>query len=180
MQWTNTRERYGLVIRLLHWLVAIAIVVQIVIAFYAHDLPRGLEKFQWMNTHKSLGFTILCVMIFRMLWIVFNTSTAMPSHMVPWQTRLASITHWSLYALVIAMGFSGWLMASAGNLPIKFWGVFLVPDLIEPHKDWVDTIEEVHETLAWLLMIVVGVHLAAVIYHMVVLKDKLLRRMWND
>jgi len=171
------QQKYDWVMRSLHWIIAIAIIYQLGLGYYSEDLPRGLEKFQLLNRHKALGFTLLLLMFFRLTWRLFKHNITFPTLGSLWQQRLAKINHGLLYVSVFGLATSGWLMASLGNFPIKFWGLFVVPQLTSPSKESVETVAEIHEIFATILGLCIILHVMAVIYHSAVKKNGVLRRM---
>jgi cytochrome b561 len=95
-----------------------------------------------------------------------------------WERRLAPLGHWALLLLLLALPITGWLMSSAGGVAIFWFGFVPVPDLIPRNPELADVLRTIHHWLAWTLMGVLALHLAAVMHHDVVRRDGILRRMW--
>jgi cytochrome b561 len=170
-------ERYGAVAQLLHWIVAALIVTQFVLANLAEDLPLGAAKFAMLARHKSVGMTILMLAILRLLWRIGHAPPPLPAAMPQYERRLARITHVLLYALLFAMPLSGWLMSSAKNFPVSWFGLFAWPNLIAPDPVKFDFFKELHEVLATTLFAVALLHIAAALKHHFYDKNEVLRRM---
>lgn len=181
MALTNSDHRYGSIAQLLHWLVVALLILQFSLAALADDLPDGLEKLALLSRHKSVGITILAVATLRVAWRVLDRPPP-PPPMPRWQRVAASINHWGLYALLFAMPLSGWVMSSAANYPVSWFGLFQLPDLVGTSHELHELLEEVHEALAAVLLALIGLHVLAALKHQFFDRDGLLARMlpWGN
>ncbi len=177
MQWRNTATRYGVIAQLFHWVIVGLIISQYTLASIFEDMPLGLEKIAWIVRHKELGMLVLVLAVMRLLWRVFNTPPALPAGMPGLARSIAQLTHWLLYALIILIPVSGWLMSSFAKIPVDFFGWFHFPDLVDPNKAMVKTSKTVHEALGTALLVVVILHLLAALKHHFKDKDDVLLRM---
>ena len=67
MHLTNTLTEYGIISKLLHWLSAILLLIQIPLGFYLVDLDFGDERITFENIHVIIGLTIFYLVILRLL-----------------------------------------------------------------------------------------------------------------
>lgn len=176
MPLTNTDRRYGLVPQLLHWIVVALVIVQYVLAEAADELPLGMEKLAVITRHKSVGITILLVALVRVGWRLFDRPPA-PPPMPAWQRTAATLSHWGLYALLFALPLTGWMMSSAANYPVSWFGLVQLPDLVMPSQGLQEAMKEVHEGLFVALLSLSGLHVLAALKHQFVDRDGLLMRM---
>ena len=109
----NTRARWGALSQLFHWLIAALIGVQIALGLIGTELPLSMTKLATLARHKSLGITLLALMLVRLAWRALNPTPALPDTLKPHERVLARITHTGLYVLVIALPLTGWIMSSA-------------------------------------------------------------------
>jgi cytochrome b561 len=172
----NTADTYGNLAKFLHWAIVLLIVPQYFLAEAAHDLPNGVEKLQLYTWHKSLGMLVLLLALVRIGWKLANRGLPGPIG-EPWQRKAAAAGHGLLYLLILAQPLTGWLMSSAANYPVTLFGWFQFPALIGENHDLHESLEEVHELLFTLMLVVVAVHIAAALYHHFILRDGVLRRM---
>jgi cytochrome b561 len=172
----NTSVRYGWVAQFLHWAVLALLVFQVVLGKVAHALPVGFERLVMMSRHKSLGITILAIAALRLLWRFLDRPPP-PPPMPRWQHAAASLNHWALYALLFALPLTGWLMSSAANRPVSWWGLVQLPDFVAPDADLKDVFEETHEFLVNVLFVLVALHVAAALRHQFIDRDGLIGRM---
>jgi cytochrome b561 len=177
MQLKNTAERYGLVAQLLHWGIVVLIVTQFVLAEQAEDATSLLKKAQTLTLHKNIGMTIFMLAIIRLLWRLANTLPTPLPQIARWQQRIAEITHWALYVLILLTPLAGWLMSSAKNYSVSYFGWFTFPDLIAPDEGRYENFKTLHAILAFSIFNLALLHIAAALKHHFWDKDTVLRRM---
>ena len=172
----NTATRYGSVAQTLHWLVVVLLVIQVTLAKIAEHLPLGPDKIGTLARHKSVGITILTLAILRLGWRLYDPPPPQPP-MPRWQARAAGFSHATLYALLFAMPLTGWMMSSASNYPVSWFGLVQLPDLVAPDHSLKELLKDVHETLATILIGLASLHLLAALKHQFLNRDGLLSRM---
>jgi cytochrome b561/polyisoprenoid-binding protein YceI len=177
MQVRNTTQRWGAVSKLLHWSVVVLVITQFVLAGLAEDLPLGMAKLGLLARHKSIGITILALALLRLAWRSTQPVPALPPGLPPAQRWLAQGTHWLLYALLLAMPLSGWLMSSAKNYPVSWFGLVQLPDLVAPGDGLFTAMRRAHGYLAALILATALLHLLGALKHHFVDRDAVLRRM---
>jgi cytochrome b561 len=177
MQIRNTTVRWGALTQFFHWTIVALILVQWVLAEAAEDMPLGMEKFATLARHKSIGITIFALALLRLLWRWMNPTPELPTTLKPYQRRLAHLTHYGLYVLLFAQPISGWIMSSAANFPVSYFGLFTLPDLVQPDKQLAKVLEEVHHWQFRGIVTLALLHISAALYHHFRLKDDVLRRM---
>ncbi len=173
----NTAEAYGSLAKFLHWAIVLLILPQYFLVEAAEALPKGsLERLQVMSWHKSIGMTVLLLAVARLAWKVVNRPHPAPVGEA-WQRKAAAAGHGLLYLLILLQPLTGWIVSSSGNAPVTLFGWFQFPAIVAENHDLHEAFEEVHEFLFFTLLGIAVVHVAAAIYHHVVLKDNVLRRM---
>lgn len=174
MQITNTKNRYGIVAILLHWLMALFIFSMLGVGLYMVSLPMSADKIQLYGMHKASGFMVLSLAVCRLLWRLNNVT---PQLLLPKLEKLAATSvHWLLYGLIFAMPLSGWLMTSAAGLPVSFFGLFVIPTLIAPNTTALEIFRFAHMSLAFTLIGLIAVHTLAALKHHFYDNDDILRR----
>jgi len=158
-------ERYNRTAMSLHWLMALLIFAAFPLGVYMHDLPLSPNKLQLYSYHKWLGITILLLAIVRLFWRARHTPPPLPAATPNWEKVVSHITHLTLYALLIAVPLSGWLMSSAKGFQTVWFGVLPLPDLVGKDKVLGELLSSVHQGLNLFLLLLVGMHIAAVIKH---------------
>jgi cytochrome b561 len=173
-------NHYTPVAKMLHWLVAGMIVLQFVLAKLADvasDEGSAVRELALLANHKSVGITILVLAVVRLAWRRLNPPPALPATLSQWQRTASHLSHWSLYVLLFAMPVTGWLMSSASAYSVSWFNLFQLPDLVAPNPEAKEILEETHETLGKLLILVAAIHIGAAIKHAFFDKDGVLQRM---
>ena len=115
---TNSADRYGLVSRSLHWVMALLILAMIGIGAYMTDLAREDPlRAQLYSMHKAVGVTLLGLAVIRILWILVSRPPVMPVALQRWEVVLAKSTVGLLYLLMLATPIAGYLMSNTGGKP---------------------------------------------------------------
>lgn len=177
MNLRNTTRAWGTLAKSLHWIIVLLIINQWLMAERAESLPLGAAKLQAISWHKSLGMTILALAVLRLVWRWLNPVPTLEGMAKTWERRLAAVSHVLLYGLIFAIPVTGWLMSSARNFPVSWFGWFQFPDLIAPDKGLYDIMHELHEILFGVLVIVALLHAAGALKHHFIDKNEVLRRM---
>ncbi len=173
----NTAERFGLVASTLHWLTLVLLIAAFTLAISMVNMPFSPRKLEFYSWHKWVGVTIFLVVLLRLAWRLVNPVPPQPSGMPQWQRRLAALSHGALYAVLIVMPVTGWIMSSALNLPVVYLGLIHIPSPFGVDRALGEAMKAVHLSLAVTLLVLVSIHILAALYHHLVLRDDVLRRM---
>ena len=180
----NSNAVYDPVARALHWLIALAIIGMLPLGWIMESLPNGADKFALFQLHKSIGITILLLALLRLIWRWRHPPPPLPEHMPGWEKTAAHAGHVLLYMLMIGMPLVGWVIVSASplNLPTILYGVIpwphlpILPDL-DNKKEIGHMAAKVHAYLAWVIVVVAVLHIAAAWKHHLINRDDVLTRM---
>jgi len=170
-------RRYTPIAQALHWLIALLIVVQFVLARMAAPLPLGVHKLALLAEHKSFGMTVFALAAIRLAWRLKNLPPSLPANMQRVERLLARFTHVSFYVLLIAMPLSGWLMSSAKNYSVSWFGAFSWPNLIGPNETAFNFFKTLHHLFSNALFAIAALHILAALKHHFWNKDDVLARM---
>ena len=185
MSLKNTPDRWGSVSKSLHWLIALLILALGIVGLLMGELPKTPKYFWVYTAHKSIGITVLVLVVLRLAWRLYAGAPRPVPGTPGWQERIASATHWLLSAMMFAIPLSGWLYDSASGLrPFKLFGLLEMPKLVAPDEGAAQLSHALHEWGFWLLILVVLAHAGAAFYHHIQQRDTTLVRMlpqgWLD
>lgn len=181
----NTRTGYGTIAITFHWTMAVLIVGMLALGIYMHELPpTAPETFQLYQLHKSIGFVVLALALFRLIWRLMNPTPKLPDGMHKLERLAAHLGHVGLYALLFAIPITGWFMVSASpwGIPTVVFNVLPVPHLSIPEllgtKEQAESLfKAFHKYAAFLLIALIVVHIAAALKHHFIARDETLKRM---
>lgn len=171
-------ERYGRVAVYLHWVIAVAIFGQVALGWWMQEIPKGPDgaRAWWFNLHKSIGLTLGAIIVMRLAWRVRSGAPALPSFIAPWQRTAAAVSHAGLYACMVLLPLSGYLGSSFSGYPVRLFGAAL-PQWSAAWPAAKDLMSALHQCAAWLLVLLVVVHITAALVH-ALRGDGIIRRMW--
>jgi cytochrome b561 len=165
-------------LRALHWLMAALIFVALPLGVLASRLPRGGQRSEILFIHKSIGMTVLCLVALRIVWRLIVGAPAYAEPLGRLIEAAARSGHLMLYALMIAMPVSGYVLSTAGGSEAPWFGLFAFPNLLPKDKALSEAGSQAHYLFAWGIAFVLVAHLGAVAWHAGVKRDTILTRMW--
>lgn len=181
MRWRNSHANWGAVARSLHWIMAILILANLALGYWADGLPRSPEKLQAFYWHKTIGLTVLWLVALRLLWRLSGRVPPLPPTTPAWQRIAAHTSHFLLYAVMFAMPLSGWIMHSAADSSLALYGRFEVPDIVAATGERAEAIGDAaavtHYWLFIALCVLIAIHVLGALKHHFINGDSVLRRM---
>ena len=172
---TRTQD-YSVSQKVIHWLIAAAIMTDLVIAQKFGGVMEQADRIESRSDHASLGMIVAVLFVIRMVLRWRNGAPPMPDDMPLWQQRLAHFAHWALYGLIGALIVSGILSAMNANSTAVPFGLFSFGDGTgsEPAFVW---FRGLHEVATNLIIALIALHIAAAVYHLVFVRDGVAGRM---
>ncbi len=172
--------QYSAPARWFHWLTVllVAILVPTGITMVIRSEQNILDSVTdaLFSTHKLVGFTLLWLVALRLFYrLTFGAPPPDPG-LTSWQLKASRLNHWAMYALLLILPLLGWLGISMFPA-LKLFGSFDLPAIASPNKAAADVVLDVHMTLAWVLIALISLHIAAAVYHAFIRRDGVLQRM---
>lgn len=173
----------------LHWLIALAIVINVTLAWlWPHMLPDDAVR-PAIDAHKSTGITILGLAALRLLWRYSHRPPPIPTDYQRWEIRAAETAHVLLYAILFAQPLTGWIMDSAykdaGLHPMHYFGTFEFPriawiaHLPQPLKEHIHGgFGAAHKYISYALYALLIAHIGGALKHQFLDRHPELQRMW--
>ena len=169
----NNITEYGLIAKIFHWATFLFLIIQIPFGFYISDLEFSVERMNFENYHNIGGIIIFYVVLARLIWKFFNPSPKNNSTVI-WQVLLAKLNHFLLYLFVIVIVISGVLKKFFIEEPVNM--LFFNLQSSKTIFKLSDIFNELHEVGVVILIGLILLHIFAVIYHHIFLKDKILKK----
>jgi len=172
----NSADSYGLVNKHFHWIMAVIIIFNFILALILDDFPKGPMRSFLFSIHKSTGILVIILLIPRLLWRLVNTVPVSLGN-VKTLNKLSKYVHYFFYFILLVVVFSGWTYSSARSGPFEVFGLFTAPALIENNQVVASIAKEIHGISVYIFITVLGIHVASLLHHYI-FKDKTLKRMW--
>lgn len=179
----NTRERYGLVAQILHWLTAGLILIQLPLGLWMVEMPettavRIADKIWVHSLHKTLGMAALAVALARIAWALANPRPALLNGEKRLEAFAAETVHWVLYGAIVLTPLTGWLhhAASTGFAPI-WWPFGQDLPFVPKSPALSGVFGLMHWAMALTLIAALTLHIAGAVKHALIDRDGTLARM---
>ena len=174
MHLNNTLTEYGIFSKLLHWLSAILLFIQIPLGFYLVDLDFGEERITFENIHIILGLTIFYLVIIRLIKNIINPTPKLDASIFKGQKFLAKMNHVLLYVTILSITISGILkkLYNGESLVIIFKKIKL-----NNNFELAEIFYDIHVVSNYLLISLIAIHILAVITHKLFFGDNILKKM---
>lgn len=178
--------RYTTVAIILHWLIAAAIIFQVILGWRMGDEAKGPATYAIFQLHKSIGITILLLSLARLAWRLFNPPPPHPATQPRWETIASHVVHVAFYVIMIGLPVTGWIIVSTSKLaiPTVLYGAIpwphipFLPELAAgPKHIWHEIGEVGHGLLVKTTYLLLALHLGAVAKHQILDRDAVLGHM---
>ena len=171
----------------LHWLIAVLIGINVALGLFADSLPDNWIR-PAINSHKSIGLTVLGLVVLRILWRVTHAPPPLPRY-AGWEKAASHLAHFALYVVIVGLPVTGWMHDSAfkaaAEHPLTLFGLFEVPrigwimSIAQPDKERLHGVFfGWHAGFAWALYVLFALHIAGALKHQWIDKHRELQRMW--
>ena len=179
--------KYTRVAIVLHWVIAVLIITNVVLGLSADSLPDDWVR-PVVDTHKSIGITVLGLALLRILWRVSHRPPPLPASFPKWEHVAAHAAHFLLYLLIIALPMSGWLHDSAwkdaATHPMHLFNtvpwprIGFIMNLDAPLKETLhDRFGALHTWLGYALYALLAMHVVGALKHQWIDRKSVLKRM---
>jgi len=174
----NTPNRYGWLSIALHWSMALAVIGMFALGLWMRELSYYDPWYKdGPALHKSIGIVLFGLLIVRTVWRNVNMRPNDDPALKVWERISAHLTHIALYVLMFALMIAGYLISTADGRAIEVFGWFSVPATLHDLPEQEDIAGEIHEILAWCLILLASVHALAALKHHFINRDSTLLKM---
>ncbi len=173
-------SRYVASARWLHWSIFALVTAAYVLINLFDAFPRGsAERTNMLHWHEVAGLAVLLLVLPRVWVRSRNTPPLITPRSERWADVLATVTHYALYAFLLIQPLLGLITIQTGGHSVGVLGITLVPALVDtPNRALSHQLEEIHGTIGELFYWVIGLHIAAALWHHFVRRDDTLKRMF--
>lgn len=160
--------------RYLHWAIVLLLLLQLPLAWIMVEQSLSPDKLRNYALHKSLGVLLAFLGLARITAVLLTRRPALPVSLANNERRLARGTQVILMLLLLGMPLTGWLMSSAANTPVSFFGLFTLPDLVAPDRARLESLRQAHRFQSYILLSLIGLHLLGAARHYFLLRNNVL------
>ena len=169
----NTLTEYGIISKVLHWLSAILLLIQIPLGFYLVDLDFGEERLSIENIHIIIGLTIFYLVIIRLLNKIFNPTPKLDPSIFKGQRFIAKLNHILLYVAILSITISGILKKLFNGETLV---IFFKEIEIQDNFELADQFYNIHIFSHYTIIALIALHISAVIIHKLFFNENLLKK----
>jgi cytochrome b561 len=171
----SPKPRFPILMRILHWLMAAMVLTML---FIGVAMVASFANYHFLvSIHRPLGISILILVVIRFINRKFSTLPPFPPTMSVQERKISHASDILLYSLMFILPLVGWGMLSAGRYPIVMFGSLHLPAILPPDPTLYAVLRRTHTILAYLLFATFLGHFGAVLFHSLVIRDRLLDRM---
>lgn len=164
--WRNGKGHYGLVSISFHWIVALAFVGLAGLGAWMVDLTYYDPWYhRALSLHKEIGIAVLALSLARAGWRLVDRKPGFAPEVRPFERAAAAAAHWILYAVVILLPVTGYLISTSEGAGIEMFGAFELPALVDVPDPVRDLSIEAHFYLAYGGIALAAVHAGAALKH---------------
>ena len=166
----TTRSDYAIAQKVVHWLMALLIMLDLVVAQKFGDPMEQWDRLASRSDHASLGTIVATLFVIRILLRWRYGAPSLNQDMAAWQTRLAQIAHGLFYALISVLILSGIATAVNAADPLTLFGTWDIT-LGQMNEELFASIRPIHEYTTNALIGLIVLHVLAALYHQFILRD---------
>jgi len=171
-------DRFSPLAQVFHWVTAPLMICVLVLGWYMRAVPHDLPARQgWYDLHEATGVLILAITAVRLGWRWLNPPPSMPGHLGAIEQWGAILSHIGLYAVLLVMPISGYLLAMAKGHSLNFFWLFTVPQFVPSNADLAKAAQTVHVFGQYGVVGLIVLHVLATGWHVAVRRDGVLNRM---
>jgi cytochrome b561 len=171
--------RYRPALRRLHWLMAVLVLAAYLLVEQRDLFPRGSGgRAAMLQGHFWVGVSIGVLAWWRLALRARAGAPPIAPPLPDWQAWPSRVLHLALYLFLVAMPLLGLATAwsDGKSLYLPFTGIAL-PALLPADRDLAHQLEDLHGSIGEAFYWVIGLHVAAALYHHWWRRDDTLRRM---
>jgi cytochrome b561 len=168
-------RRFTAFSRLLHWTMAAMVLTMLCIGV---AMVVSLANYHVLvSIHRPLGIAILILVVVRFVNRILNRPPPFPATMSRAERLIATASEFTMYGLMFALPLVGWGMLSAARYPIVLFGSVHLPFILPHDVMLYAVLRKTHTVLAYLFFLTFLAHFGAILFHTLIVRDGILKRM---
>ncbi len=169
--------KFPLTTRLLHWFSAASILFLFFSGWYMVELDYYSTWYQTLpDLHQLVGVFIMGIWFFKILRLFWVKNPKPLTTLKRHEILLSNLIKLLFYFLVLSLCFSGYFISTGGGDQHSLLDIILLPTFYLLESDSLDFLGSAHKYMAYVIMILVLLHLLAALKHHFYDRDDTLRR----
>jgi cytochrome b561 len=170
-------KKYSNTLIALHWILALLIAGMLTVGWYMASIAEKPQSAILFTAHKSTGLIVAALVLFRLTWRLTHKSPPLPTTIPKVQAFTARMVHWLLYVCMICMPLTGAIGTAFGKKNLVFFN-YQFPRFVE-QNDYINKLSfSLHQTIAWIFLTLIVMHIFAAMWHLLVKRDEIFNRIW--
>ena len=172
---STERHQFAALSRLLHWTMAVMVLTMLGIGV---AMVASLAEYHVLvSIHRPLGIAILILVVVRFVNRLLNRPPPFPATVSRAERLAATASEYAMYGLMFVQPLVGWGMLSAARYPVVLFGPVHLPFILPHDAMLYAVLRKAHTVLAYFLFLTILAHVAAILFHTLIVRDGMLTRM---
>ncbi len=178
MRIRNSDTQWGLMSILFHWVSALFVIGLFVLGYWMVGLDYYSDWYRLApDWHRSVGVLLIAFIMLRLLWRIYTVTPLPIETHRPWEKTVSKYIHGIFYGLLLLMLPTGYFITTADGQSLYVFDWFSLPATVTHIENLEDIAGDVHEFIAYSIIVFVVVHMLGALKHHIVDKDRTLLRM---
>lgn len=174
----NTRQDYGLIAKILHWLIALIMIALIAIGWYMVRLSdEDVLYWRLLDVHEAAGLSLFILLPLKFVWMWFSPNPGYEPSLLDWERLIATAVRWLFMLAMPVIPLSGFLFVATNGEAVHLYDLITIPDIGTVSKGGRDWLSDIHYYLSYGCAALIAIHILATLKHHFVDGITTLRRM---
>jgi cytochrome b561 len=178
MQIRNTQQAYGLISKILHWLIAVIMIGLIGVGWYMVRLSdEDVLYWRLLDVHEAAGLSLFILLPLKVAWMAVSPNPKFLPTLAAWERGVAAVVRWLFIIAILVIPLSGFLFVATNGEAVKLYDLITIPDIGELTKGTREWLSDIHYYVSYGCAALIAIHLLAALKHHFIDDDATLRRM---
>jgi len=162
----NTNEDYGLIAKILHWLIAICMIGLIPVGWYMSGLSdERVLYWRLLDLHEAIGLSLFIIVPIKVVWRMFSPNPLPLRELSPWERRSARVVHELFIIAIVVIPVTGFLFVASSGEAVRLYDMITIPDIGRLPKGVRDMLSDIHYYVSYGCAALIAVHILAALKH---------------
>lgn len=174
----NTRQDYGLIAKILHWLIALVMIALIAIGWFMVRLSdEDVLYWRLLDAHEAAGLSLFILLPLKIVWVRLSPNPGYEPSLAQWERFIATAVRWLFMFAILVIPLSGFLFVATNGEAVHLYDLLTIPDIGAVSKGARDWLSDIHYYLSYGCAVLIVIHILAALKHQFIDGNRSLRRM---